>query len=725
MLDFNIPQQYVAKAQQIVGAVSTEVTHETFGEVLSSYLDAASRGANGNLRIQTVTFGENENEIRDLQSNTIGIVRDVLERDNTAMLLSNSDGAVFCLACVQVGEKTYLQFLNPQMAMAIRDEQRALLDGMENPPAELTLYEKICDLFARLFLGRSGEAAGRAQAYRTFYANMQRNVDKVSTLAQSDLARSYDPRRFVVERPVEQHPIEQQPIEQQPENAPVNDVPQPVPEVEARNQFENVLETSVIDEADEDAENADLAEENEAKRQAELKQKEEAEKLRLQKEEEERLRLLKEQEEKQRQLLLKQREEEEARLLKQQRIQNFKTTIKQCQEKLGELKKVFDPLDARVQQREKEISALYYHEKHGSKAKAQMEQELEKWVNELKDVEDKIKANEYKKGFDDRKKTAAEKLEQKRVKLEDKKTRLEQYHADLRSAQMELTIASYYGKKDGAWVSPKEYLEMQYNREKSVRDTQFEAEQALRDNQMAEQKKTIDIYTIKIKQFTDKLGYWKRNKGEDKQLADYEKILKEAKQQYKQMEKENTLAQKQHEAEEAAHKKELLSPTKEKLQETEAKLQKVKADTMKALKKHDAVALSYDLLKNDVSTLEEEYKKAQVSFHKKYIEKPERFDEVLHESLTKQKGILVPLINNRKLDIAKNEKLTENLPTLLRDALTLQVNEQKKHEQLAKEIRETERKLGKAQTDYQNEIQMKPKNQEPEKKDEGMGLGGL
>jgi hypothetical protein len=195
MLDFNIPQQYVAKAQQIVGAVSVEVTHDSFGDVLSSYLEAATRGANGNLRIQTVTFGENENEIHDLRSNTIGIVRDVLEQDNTAMLLSNSDGAVFCLTCVQVGEKTYMQFLNPQMAMAIRDEQRALIDGMENPPAELTLYEKICDLFARLFLNRPGEAAGRAQAYRTFYANMQRNVDKVSTLAQNYAP----PERFVEE----------------------------------------------------------------------------------------------------------------------------------------------------------------------------------------------------------------------------------------------------------------------------------------------------------------------------------------------------------------------------------------------------------------------------------------------------------------------------------------------------------------------------------------------
>jgi uncharacterized protein YlxW (UPF0749 family) len=93
--------------------------------------------------------------------------------------------------------------------------------------------------------------------------------------------------------------------------------------------------------------------------------------------------------------------------------------------------------------------------------------------------------------------------------------------------------------------------------------------------------------------------------------------------------------------------------------------------------------------------------------------------------LTRQKEILLPLINNRKLDIAKNEKLTENLPKLQRDALSLQVKEQKKHEQLAKEIRETERKLEKAQTDYQNEIQMKPKNKEPEKKDGGMVLGGL
>jgi hypothetical protein len=266
---------------------------------------------------------------------------------------------------------------------------------------------------------------------------------------------------------------------------------------------------------------------------------------------------------------------------------------------------------------------------------------------------------------------------------------------------------------------------MQYNREKSVRDTQFEAEQALRDNQMAEQKKTIDIYTIRINQFTGRLGYWKRNKEEDKQLTEYETKLKEAKQQYKQMEQENKQAQKQHDKEEAAHKKELLSPTKEKLQETADKLQKAKDDTLKALKKHDAVGLHYDLLKNDVSNLEEKYQKAQASFQKKYIDNPERFDEGLHDSLTRQKAILLPLINDKKLAIAQNEKLTENLPKLLGDALSLQVKEQKKHEQLALEIRQTERKLEKAKTDYQNEIQMKPKNKEPEKKEEGMILGGL
>ena len=115
----------------------------------------------------------------------------------------------------------------------------------------------------------------------------------------------------------------------------------------------------------------------------------------------------------------------------------------------------------------------------------------------------------------------------------------------------------------------------------------------------------------------------------------------------------------------------------------------------------------------------------QASFQKKYIDNPERFDEGLHASLTRQKEILLPLINDKKLAIAQNEKLTENLPKLLGDALSLQVKEQAKHEKLAKEIRETERKLEKAKTDYQNEIQMKPKNKEPEKKNEGMVLGGL
>ena len=354
-----------------------------------------------------------------------------------------------------------------------------------------------------------------------------------------------------------------------------------------------------------------------------------------------------------------------------------------------------------------------------------MEQELEKLEKELEEVEKKIKANERKKSFDERKKNAAENLEQMREKLGTMKKRFEKLHADLKSAQMELSVAGYYAQKDGAWISPETYLEMQYNREKSVRDTQFEAEQALRDNQMKEQMGLINIYKTQISQFTGRLGYWKRNKEEDKQLADYETKLKEAKQQYKQMEQENKQAQKQHDKEEAAHKKELLSPTKEKLQEATDKLQKAKDDIKNARDKHDIIAYHYDLLKNDVSNFEEKYQKAKVSFQKKYIENPERFNEALHESLTRQKEILLPLINDKKLAIAQNEKLTENLPKLLGDALSLQVKEQAKHEKLALEIRQTERKLEKAKTEYQNEIQMKPKNKEPEKKEEGMVLGGL
>ena len=98
MFEVNIPQPYLAKAQEIMGMFSVEVNEDNYGHILNDYLQAVASGADGNLRIQAVTFGKQGNTERDLQTNQLLGVKTVLEKDDTALMLSNKEGVVFCLS---------------------------------------------------------------------------------------------------------------------------------------------------------------------------------------------------------------------------------------------------------------------------------------------------------------------------------------------------------------------------------------------------------------------------------------------------------------------------------------------------------------------------------------------------------------------------------------------------------------------------------------------------
>jgi hypothetical protein len=111
---------------------------------------------------------------------------------------------------VQVHDKEYLQFLNPQAAMSVRNELQGMVDDPQHRPKELSLWDKICDFFAQWFRDRHGEAAARVEAYKNFYANMQRGLEKVGALAQE----AHD-RRPVVNAPTEVEHIEMEPNENQ------------------------------------------------------------------------------------------------------------------------------------------------------------------------------------------------------------------------------------------------------------------------------------------------------------------------------------------------------------------------------------------------------------------------------------------------------------------------------------------------------------------------------
>lgn len=721
MLELNIPAPYEEKVQEIMGNLTHEVNSDNFGQVLSNYLDAASYGANGNLHIQTVTLGAEGNTVTELNTREVGLVRNVLERENTAMLLYSDKGAVFCLNYVQVGDKEYLQFLNPEAATTIRNELREVVNDPQHRPQELSLWDKICDLFSRWFRDRPGEAAARVEAYQNFYANMQKGLEKVGALAQE--AQN---RRPVVNAPTEVQPNEVLSNENEPAIV-VNqsdEVPKTIIEVKNENEFENVMNASIIeDNAPQENEEKETIEDIKAALQKQREQRKQEEEKRLA-------------EEKARQEQLKleqQRKIEEARKQREaelnaiwERIKIQQGIIKECKEKLAVLEPEYDQLQTYCKDANAKLSVLKHHETHGSTEKFNMLELKEKKEEELEAVEEKIKANEKKKDFDERKKKSKDLLDKKEQKWKDAKQALEAIEGDLRSAQIEFSYVGAIGKENGTWSSAKGVLENQYNHEKAIRDERFAQAQQKRDEKIKEQENLITIYKIQIKQFTDERGFLSRTSDERKQLGEMEKDLSDAKKVLKQLQKENKQALKDHENEDLAKRKELLNPTKERLEKVEQELSQVKVHYKEVMKKHDNIAFRYDLLKNSVPNLEEAYNKQLRIYNKKYIENPDRYDPQLHESLTKEKNGLENHIKLLDKKIEEHDALTNNLPKLWVQISKPLLPKEARRDKVQSEIRLTKGKMERAQEALEKEealLKGDKKLDDPNKQSGGLGMG--
>ena len=663
MFQVNIPQPYLAKAQEIMEMFSVEVK-DNYDHILNDYLQAVASGADGNLRIQAVTFGKQGNTERDLQTNQLLGVKTVLEKDDTALMLSNKEGVVFCLSYVLVGDKEYLQLLNPQAAMAIKNEQEALLKELE-APKELSFYEKICDFFARHFRNRPGEAAARAEAYRTFYENMQKNVDKLGSLTQTRTAQSYDPAKFVRNRT------------QTTEVQTTADVAPQKPSHQADTQEQKKKESEDV-----------LRKEQELKRQVEIQKRNEELKVQY------------------------------------EQIQSQKDIIKSCQLQLDKLEPEYNKLKSFVDTKQQEKSALDMHKIRGPRERAKMKQERDSWAKKLEDVEKKIQANEKKKDFDKNKNAAEKKLEQKKKAWEDAKKSLEDIEGDLRSVQIEFSYTGYLGYSNGTWSSPAAVLEKQYQQEKAISDERFAQEQQMRDEKMQKQQRQIELKELDISDFKKAHSYFSRTAEQKQQLRDMENELSEAKKLYKQLAQEKKQAQKDYEEKDIAKQKELLHPTEERLKQTEEQLKQVKDHYQKVKNKHDVIANRYDLLKNTVPDLEEKYNQALRSYNKKYIEKPDRYDADLHESLSQDKTRYGKNIEDLDRQIANHDAITNNWDQLMKDVLDVLVPKELKYLELAKQIRLTQGKMEKAKEAIAKEEARFQKNDPNEQKD-GMGISGL
>lgn len=200
MFNLQFEKPYLSKAQAIMGRLCTEV--EGNGpktiNVLESILEAAHGASGGRMQFRSVNFGDEkitETPMSHLNTNLIGIVN-ALRGENNALMLSTSKGAVFCVAVVKVGDKQYVSLMNPQTALEIKKSMEAMVNHVkENDQTktleQLTLWDRICNWFAQHFRDRPGEAVGRAEAYHSFYEGMQKHIDMLGRVGQTQTAQSY------------------------------------------------------------------------------------------------------------------------------------------------------------------------------------------------------------------------------------------------------------------------------------------------------------------------------------------------------------------------------------------------------------------------------------------------------------------------------------------------------------------------------------------------------
>lgn len=86
--------------------------------------------------------------------------------------------------------------MNPQTALEIKKSMEAMVNHVKandqtKTLEQLTLWDRICNWFAQHFRDRPGEAVGRAEAYRSFYEGMQKHIDMLGRVGQTQTAQSY------------------------------------------------------------------------------------------------------------------------------------------------------------------------------------------------------------------------------------------------------------------------------------------------------------------------------------------------------------------------------------------------------------------------------------------------------------------------------------------------------------------------------------------------------
>lgn len=688
MFNLQFEEPYLSQAQAIMKRLCIKVDGvgdpKTY-DVMKSFLNSAKQASKGATAIfntdfgaETVTESYMGNYMSEQQTS---IYATRLLDDNKALMLTTRDGAVFCCALVRVGDQDYLSIMNPQTAMEIREAMKSMVEHIKDTDKiksleQLTLWDRICNWFAQTFLDHPGEAVSRAEAYRNFYDGMQKHIDLLGRVEQAPATKRYKHNREYPEvdpnaqqnEKIQKNPegVQQPSAVQQTEVKMANEEKKANEEEQAKEEEQVNEEEQVKEEAqpldkyneinadllpitsaefrkihlmDEegfggglnDEELQELLEEENAKIIAkEIKAQEEAKaKLREQKEFEEKVRTYEEKLQT-REAALKERADKVATLkakikIEEDFINKWEPIYNERQERIDELNK---------NRRELDEYDMTHAGKFNRNRLVKEQEDLEKKIQKITDW---MASQDDKKKFWDRKEAAENRIETTREAYEKAKLELEPLANQLRYEQLNLEHLSEIAQRDGAWMTPKEFLEKQYNQDKAQRDRKFAEEQKGRDEQITELEKELVEYEKMAKHFSKKLSLFSKTDEEKDQKAVYEKYVKDTKEKINLLKDENKQANKRHNEEDKAKQKELLSPSKELLEKTAAQLSDAKAKWDAAFSNYNRYASQFDQAKAKVVDKQDDHQKALDYYKDNFEGKTVKFDAGTYRSAVSEK----------------------------------------------------------------------------------------
>lgn len=531
MYELTVPNGYEKQMEEFLSKSSTPVTDDTLGSVLQDLLASAQKGAGGNLQVESFDVTNDaympktfQGEKSDWQA------ADILKKDNTALLLSTKEGAVFCVTYIKAGDKGYLHFLSPEDAVALRNEQRNMIkeNNWERPKDGLTIFERICNFFSQLFLNRPAEAVTRKEAYRTFYFNLHKAINVEGTLTTDSTVTEYNGRK--------EEALQQQQQQITEEIAPPK-LQEPINPLEHIEEKFDDLNLTVIDADTTDIQDELIKEEKKEEFKEEKQPEQEKEKKKSKKED---------------------HSQEIAQLeveisAAQTQIETLESKIKEETTEHFRAQDNIDTLEMSNNQMTQSLPVLRRNAEDLTKKVKELETQIEECQKKL-DEFDRQKQEEQK-ALDD----AKAELEKRRMMKKAVENNLSSADAQLQEQQAKVHLYK---------MDPKDYLKHRYEIERDSRQEAFQKEQTVRATAIQEQSLQIEGFTKQLNAVKSQHGFLSRTAEEKEMIADLEKRIKEAEQKKKALEKEDKEAKKAFDAAEEEKRREKLEPSDVLLNET-------------------------------------------------------------------------------------------------------------------------------------------------------------